>query len=103
MGNPDIVLETRIVSETQEETRNAPAKKIVAKPNEKRTVARSKFQAMSQLGSGVSRLVEVNAKQKSFKRVQKFKISKEFRKEEVKKNQQREKEMVQIYLRTMEM
>ena len=103
MGNPDIVLETRIVSETQEETRNAPAKKIVAKPNEKRTAARSKFQAMSQLASGVSRLVEVNAKQKSFKRVQKFKISKEFRKEEVKKNQQREKEMVQIYLRTMEM
>ena len=103
MGNPDIVLETRIVSETQEETRNAPANKIVAKPNEKRTVARSKFQAMSQLASGVSRLFEVNAKQKSFKRVQKFKISKEFRKEEVKKNQQREKEMVQIYLRTMEM
>ena len=58
---------------------------------------------MSQLASGVNRLVEVNAKQKSFKRVQKFKISKEFRKEEVEKNRQREKEMAQIYQRMMEM
>ena len=103
VADSDITLETRIVSETQKETRNAPAKKIVAKPHEKRTVARSQLQAMSQLASGVNRLVEVNAKQKSFKRVQKFKISKEFRKEEVGKNRQREKEMAQIYLRMMEM
>ena len=68
MADSDITLETRIVSETQEETRNAPAKKIVAKPHEKRTVARSQLQAMSQLASGVNRLVEVNVKQKGFKK-----------------------------------
>ena len=51
--------ETQIVSETQEElheeTRNAPAKKIVAKLHEEKTVARSQLQAMNQLASGIHR------------------------------------------------
>ena len=55
----DITPETQIVSETQEElheeTRNAPAKKIVAKLHEERTVARSQLQAMNQLASGIHR------------------------------------------------
>ena len=46
----------------QEETRNAPAKKVVAKPHEKKTVARSQLHAMSQLDTNVNRLAEVNAK-----------------------------------------
>ena len=97
MSDSDIIPETQIVSETQEETRNAPAEKIVAKTQEKRTMARSQLQAMSQLASGVHRLSEVNAKRMKLEEKDR-KALLEFGKEEAEKNRQHEKEMAQIYL-----
>ena len=88
------VPETQIVSETQEETRNAPAKKIVTKTHEKKIVARSQLQAISQLASGVNRLADFNAKRMKLKEKDRKPLS-EFRKEEAEKNQQHEKEMPQ--------
>ena len=101
MPDSDIIPETQLVSEAQEETqeelRNASAKKIVAKTYEKRTVARSQLQAMSQLASGVHRLAEVNAKRMKLEEKDR-KALLEFRKEEAVKNRQHEKEMAQIYV-----
>ena len=80
----DIIPKIQTLLETQEETRNAPTKKIVAKPLEERTVTRSQLQAMNKLACGVNRLDKVNAKrmnvgrerQKSFIRVQKRGVQK---------------------------
>ena len=102
----EIITETQIVLETQEETQeetgNAPAKKIVSKPHEARSVARSQLQAMSQLASGLNRHAEVNAKQIKLEEKDR-KALLEFGKEEAEKNRQHEKEMDQIYLRMIEM
>ena len=82
----DIIPETQTVSETQEKTRNASAKKIVAKPYAKRTVARSQLQEMSQLASGVNRITKVNAKRMKLEEKDR-KALLEFRKDEAEKNQ----------------
>ena len=97
----DIIPETQIVLKTQEETRNASAKNIVPKPHEKRTVARSQLQAMSQLASGVNILTKVNAKRMKLEEKNR-KALLEFRKEEAEKNRQQEKEMTQIYLQMID-
>ena len=110
---PDIEIETTVLDsdvipkiqtllETQEETRNAPTKKIVAKPLEERTVTRSQLQAMNKLACGVNRLDKVNAKRMKLEEKDR-KALLEFRKEQSKKNRQHEKEMDQIYLRMIEM
>ena len=101
VSDSDIIPETQIVLETQEETRNASAKNIVAKPHEKRTVARSKLQAMSQLTSGVNRLTKVNAKRMKLEEKNR-KALLEFRKEKAEKNRQHEKGMTQIYLQMID-
>ena len=88
LADSDIIPETQIVSETQEETqektRNAPAKKIVAKPHEKRTVPRLQLQVMSLFASGVNRLTEVIVKRMKLEEKGK-KALLEFRKEEARK------------------
>ena len=98
----DIIPKIQTVLETQEETRNAPTKKIVAKLLEKRTVTRSQLQAMNQLACGVNRLGKVNAKRIKLEEKDR-KALLEFRKEKSNKNRQHDKEMDQIYLRMIEM
>ena len=83
MSDSDIIPETQ--EETQGERRNAPAKRIVAKPREERTMARWKLQAMSQFYSGVSRLAKVNAKRMKLEEKDK-KALLDFKKEETEKN-----------------
>ena len=75
-------------------------KKVVAKPHEKRSVARSQLQAMSQLAASVNRLTEVNARKMIIEKKDR-KSSLEFRKEDVEKKRKHEKYMAELYLRML--
>ena len=75
-------------------------KEVVAKPHEKRSVARSQLQAMSQLAASVNRLTEVNARKMIIGKKDR-KSSLEFRKEDVEKKRKHEKYMAELYLRMM--
>ena len=75
-------------------------KKVVAKPHEKRSVARSQLQAMSQLAASVNRLAEVNARKMMIEEND-HKSLLEFRREEAEQTREHEKDMAELYLRMM--
>ena len=76
------------------ENHSLPKKKVVVRPHEKRTVARSQLQAISQLATGVNKLAEVNSK-----RLKMEESFLQFRRDEAEKNRQHEREMAEMYLR----
>lgn len=47
---------------SQREKKQGKITKIVAKPHQQRSIARSQLQAISELASGVNKLADVNAK-----------------------------------------
>ena len=75
-------------------------KKVVSKPHEKRTVARSQLQAISQLASGVNKLADVNAKRMKIEEKDRLALL-NFRREEAERNRQHEKEMAEMYFQMM--
>ena len=75
-------------------------KKVVAKPHEKRSVARLQLQAMNQLAASVNGLAEGNSRNMMIEeKDRKFLL--EFRREEAEKTREHKKYMAELYLRMM--
>ena len=73
---------------------------IVSKPHEKRSVARSQLQVISQLTAGVNILADINAKRLKMEEKDLEPVL-QFRKEEVEKVRKHEKKMAVIYFQFM--
>ena len=71
-------------------------RKTVTKPHEKQIVPRLQLQALSRLVSGVNKIAEVNAKQMKLEQEDREALLR-FWREEVAKNRDHEKKMVQLY------
>ena len=71
-------------------------RKTITKPHEKQIVHRLQLQALSRLASGVNKIAEVNAKQMKLEQEDREALLR-FWREEVAKNRDHEKKMVQLY------
>ena len=74
--------------------------KVVTRPHEKKTAARSQLQAINKLASGVQELAPVNAKRLKVEKQDRQQLL-EFRREEAEKTRKHKKEIAELHLKIM--